>query len=290
MMTRPCLLRLAASIKALIAVVGPSAAQSPAGDFGRMAIETTPMRDAGAVLERRPLEPQRIPRDLVPSERLRLIDRPVVTMPDGKAMRLPLDLNVVRSQGRRTVVQFGDALMRMHPVRTDLFWIGDDGQVRAEGRNRFDVGRWFSGGRRGAVPVGDPTRRPQDEGGRDLWPGGRGAVRGRHPPRNRDCPAGVAAARQRGADGRSAGRKSAERQPAAGHARGGNRARSGTPSSGSCRSSPIPDATVWSLSWGPRPMGWSTRSRAARSGDSPGASGWSARRRRRSIPRAGAFW
>jgi hypothetical protein len=130
--------RVIAATLMVLAGSEPLAAQSPQGQFDRMSIEVEPMREIRDVLERQPLVPRRIPPDLALSERLKLIDRPVITMPDGRALRLPLDLNVVTSRDNRTVVQYGDALMRMHPVRTDLFWIGEDGNVRAEIRNRFD--------------------------------------------------------------------------------------------------------------------------------------------------------
>jgi len=117
---------------------GSAAAHSPTGRFDQLDISIGAMRDAGTLLKRQPLKPRRIPHDFKLSERMRLLDPPIVTRPDNKSFRLPLMLDFRVSENRQTVVQFGDALLRMHPVRTDIFWIGDDGKVHSEVRDRFD--------------------------------------------------------------------------------------------------------------------------------------------------------
>jgi hypothetical protein len=101
--------RFVTAMLMVLAGSGSLAAQSPQGEFDRMSIELEPMPDVRDVLEPPPLVPRRIPPDLPLSERLKLIDRPVITMADGRALRLPLDLQVMTSRDNRTVVQYGDA-------------------------------------------------------------------------------------------------------------------------------------------------------------------------------------
>ena len=63
---------------------------------------------------------------------------PRVTMASGRVVQVPLPLLVMLSDDGRTLLQYGDALMRMHPLRTDLFWIGEDGKVLVSVQNRYE--------------------------------------------------------------------------------------------------------------------------------------------------------
>ena len=112
-----------------IVSVCSAVAESPSGPFEKFEIE---IQDIGNLLESKPPVPRRFPRYLKLSEKLRVLDRPVITRTDGKSYRLPLMLNFKVSKNRKTVVQFGDPLFRMHPVRTDLFWIDENGEVRTK--------------------------------------------------------------------------------------------------------------------------------------------------------------
>lgn len=87
---------------------------------------------------REPLRMPVLPRDLELSEATRRNFRPVISVSENLQVRLPLPLNAKVSRDRRTIVQYGDPLFRMHPQRLDIYWIGEDGEVRDTVLNRFD--------------------------------------------------------------------------------------------------------------------------------------------------------
>lgn len=134
---RPGIRPVAAFFGLLCLVFHPVMAQSPSGTFDQLQLQIVE-RETDDPPARQPLQYRPLPRDLDLSQRLRATERPRVTMADGKVVMLPLKLSFTVSSDRRTVLQHGDALMRMHPVRTDLFWINEDGTVGKEVRNRFD--------------------------------------------------------------------------------------------------------------------------------------------------------
>lgn len=79
-----------------------------------------------------------LPSDLDLSQAARRNFRPVVPVNETLQVRLPLPLDVKVSEDRKTIVQHGDPLFRMHPERVDLYWIGENGEVRDSVMNRFD--------------------------------------------------------------------------------------------------------------------------------------------------------
>lgn len=61
----------------------------------------------------------------------------VLERPSEPALTLPLRLEVTVSRDGKVVLQHGDSLMRMHPTRTNLYWIGAKGEITAQVQNRY---------------------------------------------------------------------------------------------------------------------------------------------------------
>ena len=60
-----------------------------------------------------------------------------LALPRGRVIKLPLQLPVLLSRNTKTVLQYGDSLSRMHPVRTNLYWVGLSGNIIHQVQNRY---------------------------------------------------------------------------------------------------------------------------------------------------------
>lgn len=129
----------------LLLIAGPSAAQSPVLENTSGRLSLSPERGStdfriDRLLDRSGiLEVFGVQRGSRQSLALLTAEdgRASLELPERQTVRLPLKLPVKVSSNGGTVIQYGDALHAMHPSRTDVFWVGRDGRIVAEVRNRF---------------------------------------------------------------------------------------------------------------------------------------------------------
>lgn len=116
-------------------------AQSPSGNFDRLQLSVDETATVGAFRTAPPRT-----RDFVVQHdgldqlaRLSAEDgKQRLNLPANRTLELPLKLDTLVARKSRTVLQYGDALMQMHPLRTDLFWIDAKGAIAAQVRNTYD--------------------------------------------------------------------------------------------------------------------------------------------------------
>lgn len=125
---------LAGALAFSLGLSGEVPAQDPKMEAPSMRLDVSPA-DSSLL---RAVRPAALPRDLELSTAARANFRPMVQMADGRDIKVPLALEFRVSDDRKTLLQLGDPLFRMHPQRLDLFWIGDDGEIAQQVTNEFD--------------------------------------------------------------------------------------------------------------------------------------------------------
>jgi hypothetical protein len=136
--------RLGAIVIVMFSVA--AAAQSPTGDFNRLELVVGDAASAPATDLKAPAEADaRLVREFAVqrddghaiASLISAGDRLQLRLPRVPPLTLPTRLETLVSRDGRTVLQYGDDLIRMHPQRTDLFWVDDSGDIRAQVRNTY---------------------------------------------------------------------------------------------------------------------------------------------------------